>query len=104
MRSAEKRTHRRTVSDSFTFDDVARGQRLPVFLVYFVGDFERRLGSDRPVEKNPLFTARWNLPGDHHDEWQGMPLLKDQELASKKIGFDIGLLHRLDPRAQFYRN
>src|SRR5205809_766832 len=30
-----------------------------------------------------------------------MSLLKDQELASKKIGFDIGSLRRFDFRAKF---
>src|SRR6266702_4713381 len=46
-------------------------------------------------------TRAIRMAAKNDSERQAMSLLKDQELASKKIGFDIGSLRRFDSRAEF---
>ena len=58
----------------------------------FVRHFERRLRHYRPVEENSFFSARKQLTGNDNDQWQGVSLLKDQELPSKEVGFNVGSL------------
>src|SRR5712692_4020246 len=87
--------------DSFACHRVTSQQGLTIFFAQLVRYFEGRFRSDRSVYEDSFFRARRYLSCDNDNQRQRVTLLKDQQLASKKISFDVSLLYWLDPGAQF---